>query len=246
VRGARSVVLGALVLAAAAAVGAEVRRVEVPAAAAAGQVRAGPAELEAALQEAVRRVAVGLLREGGSLGDEEVLAGRADAAVGRDAGVFVVRYQVLGEAEPREGPPGGGEAPAQATRVSVSVDAARLAARLREAGLSVPERQEAPVESFVLTVLEPPSYAALSRLRAHLLASAGARRAVAEHFEPGRASLRVEAPGGAAALLARLRQAPPEGMRVEAGAPSADGAAIWLVELPGSSPAPPEDAPSAD
>jgi hypothetical protein len=95
------------------------------------------------------------------------------------------------------------------------------------------------VESFALTVLEPPSYAALERLRAHLLASAGARRAVPERFEAGRAVLRVEAPGGVAGVLARLRADPPEGLRVEMGAPSAEGAALWLVEIfePGGDPA---------
>ena len=223
---------GAWLAAAPTPASAEVRRVQVEGRAPEGA--AGPprqAALQAALLEAVTEVAGQLLAEAGTPAEP----GAEGAALGRDPTAYVVRYQVLGEAAGEADP---------ALVAEVFVDADRVGDRLRTAGLLAPAPAAVAPEGFALEVREPASYEALAALRRHLVGTLGARRAVPELFEPGRAVLRVEAPGGPGAVAARLRAAPPPGWRVETLEQGPGQLVVRLGErLGGAAPSGAEDAP---
>jgi hypothetical protein len=233
----RRAALAAAALLAAAGAGAEVRRVEVwvPLAADAG---AAEPDRQALLQQAVAQAVGGVARA--------VLAPEAAAGLASDAAAaallpegpagYALRYQVLGEGVL---PPAGEGGPALAggpeaagLRVEVHVDAGRVAAALRERGLALAEREIGPVEAFHLELRDLPSWGAYDRLRRHLLEQRGALEVAPELFEAGRAVLRVRAPGGAAALAARLAAAPPEGLRVEPLGVAGDVVALRVSEEP--------------
>ena len=189
----------------AAAAGAEVRRLEVV-----GAVPADPdperenaeplrrAALEAALDEAVSRVARGLLA--GPDGDApevdfaEVLGASTD---------YALRYRVLEERGERrallvDDPDVALEF---VVLVEVHVDVDRVAAALQRAGL---EASLGTDHGFELELLEVPSERAFAAVRRALLRGGAAERVVPVELEPGRAVLRIEAAGGSKAVVARL------------------------------------------
>jgi hypothetical protein len=219
---------------------ADVRRVEVVAAAPAGSggEPRRQALLEQALADAVGEVALAALAPEARAG----VAGPAAAAALLPDGppAYVLRYRVLDEAAP---PPDGAGAPPAATaagsgaggglRVEVHVDAGRVAGALRERGLAVLGGEPGPAaQTFRVDLQGLPSWQAYAGLRRHLLESAGALEVVPELFQAGRAVVRVRAPGGPDALAARLAAAPPEGLHVEALGVSGDILALRIAEEP--------------
>jgi len=224
---------------------AEVRRLQVvgvaplsPAAGSGSSPRR--AAVEAALAEALETVAVELAG-GQPLGRGEPGGpGRWVDQLGGDPSRFILRYRVLEDFGERPAPLGSSAA--YTVRIEVHVDGTRVAAGLRALGVAVISADEAPAERFRLELRELPSWAAYAALRRHLVERAGARLVVPETFEAGLAVLRVEAPGGAAALLDRLRAAPPEGLVVEPLAVDAGALALRVRVLP----PPPGSSTSAD
>jgi hypothetical protein len=217
---------------------AEVRRLEVegraPVAADADPSRAREAALRAALAEAVDRVAAAVA-DPAVPPPEEGWAAR----LGGDPARFTERYGVLedlGElpagapAEPPGGTRGAGGPRERVLRVEAHVDVDRVTRRLEELGVPVSLGRAAPLERFVVEVRDPPGWPALARLREALREQGDAASVVPEQFEAGRAVLRVEAPGGPEALLARLLAALPPDLRVEPVAADASGLAL-RVEL---------------
>jgi hypothetical protein len=211
---------------------ADVRRVEVVAAAPAGS-GAEPRRqelLEQALRDAVGEVALAALAP-------EARAGVADRAAGaallpEGPAAYVLRYRVLDEGGPAPAePPGAG--PAAGLHVEVHVDAGRVAGALRERGLAVLGAEPGPaVQAFRLDLQGLATWEAYAGLRRHLLESAGALEVVPELFQAGRAVVRVRAPGGPDALAARLAAAPPSGLVVEAIGVSGDVLALRIAEEP--------------
>lgn len=185
---------------------AEVRRLEVV-----GAVPVDPdgegaeaqrrAALEAALDEAVSRVARGLLAgpegEGPDLDLVEVLGESTD---------YALRYRVLEERGERrallvDDPDVALEF---VLLVEVHVDVDRVAARLEGAGLAA---TLGTGNSFELELLEVPSERAFSAVRRALLGQVGVDRVIPVELAPGRALLRVEAGGGSKRVVAQLLSA---------------------------------------
>lgn len=182
---------------------AEVRRLEVV-----GAVPADPdlrteeplrrAALEAALDEAVSRVARGLLAgpdgEAPDVDLDEILGESTD---------YALRYRVLEERGERRALLV--DDPDVATEfvvlVEVHVDVDRVAARLESAGLAA---TLGTGHSFELELLEVPSERAFAAVRRALVEQAGAERAIPVELEPGRAVLRVEAAQGSKTAVSRL------------------------------------------
>ncbi|MDJ0788113.1 MAG: hypothetical protein QNK05_14995 [Myxococcota bacterium] len=196
----RLVVALTLALAMALAAGAEVRRVEVPVRAVddAGEPRARGERVDEALAQAVREVARALV-------EPEALPLASDAKEWR---------AVLG-APPRAFAVGVRELPAtdaprgiQLTRIAVDVDADQVARALEARGIPVIAREELPEEVFRIRV-DATDWATLARLE-EALSVEWAARSVPERMIPGRAWLRVSAPGGPEALLDRMLAAPTE------------------------------------
>lgn len=197
------------------------------------------AALDAALRDAVRKVAAELA---GTPADPDAEAA-LDAALGKDPARYATTYRKRSEREVR----GAASGDELVVTVDAQVDRARVAAALRRGGL-LPEASAtgAAEEGLGRIVIEPaPSWPALSALRRRFV-ELGARRAVLAEVEPGRVIVAVE--GRSADGLARAVVAdPPPGTRVEARG-EADGAPRLRVESVPSeadAPLPAIDTPAA-
>jgi hypothetical protein len=187
---------------------AEVRRLEVV-----GAVPVDPdgdgaeaqrrAALEAALDEAVSRVARGLLA--GPEGEAPELDLDLGEVLGESTD-YALRYRVLEERGERrallvDDPDVALEF---VLLVEVHVDVDRVAARLESAGLAA---TLGTGSSFELELLEVPSERAFSAVRLALLEQVGVDRVIPVELAPGRALLRVEAGGGSKRVVAQLLSA---------------------------------------
>jgi hypothetical protein len=251
VRGALAAALLAACIASAAR--AEVRRFEVVGALAIDPAArpAAPrqAALREALQEAVQRAARDLIRE--ATGQEPA----GELALGADAADFAVSFRVLEDRGEQDalvsGAPGGGREYVVLAEVQVDVD--RVRDRLRTTGLLAGEAPVAPAAAFRLEVLEIPSPAVWTAVRA-ALARAGAQSAIPMEIQAGRALFEVQAPLGAEKTVERLLLAElPMGLGLEALAPEAGVQRLRVRPAPPAAPpAPPAEtseavpAPAAD
>lgn len=238
----RALALGVLLaLVASAPASAQERRLQVEAAVpAGGRAAAGAsprrAAIEAAIAEAVGRVARELLGERLLSAAPGEGARALAATLGDDPLRFTERYRVVEDLGERPAPaaPGVEDPREYAVRVEVGVDVGRVAARLRELGHDLEAAGGGSATAFPVVLRPLPSWVAYEALRRHLLDAGLARSAVPVRFEAGEAVLRVEAPGGPSALLARLRADPPEGVGIEPLAVAEDGLALFLRPAPGA------------
>jgi hypothetical protein len=198
------------------------------------------AALDAALADAVERVAAGLV--GGASGPAASAALRE--ALGPKPSRFAQSYRGLSQVERARSDARGREL---VVSVEAQVDRARVAEALRRAGLMASQRTPPPPDAAPRIVVEPlPSWPALSALRRRLV-ELGARRVSLERVEPERAVLAIEGERSAAGLVAAVVASPPPGVSV---APSGDrdGAPRIRLDsvatLPGDAP-PPIDTPAA-
>ncbi len=220
---------------------AEVRRFEVVGALAidpaARPATPRQAALRKALGEAVQRAARDLLRE--ATGQEP----EGELALGADAADFAVSFRVLEDRGEQDAllsgaAPGGRE---YVVVAEVQVDVDRVRERLRAAGFLVGETPPVPAAAFRLEVLEIPSPAVWTAVRA-ALAGVGAARATPVELQAGRALFDVQAPLGPEKTLERLLLAElPEGLGLEALAPE-EG--VQRVRVRTAPPAPPPELPS--
>lgn len=244
-----------LVGAAAARAGEQVIRVETVGAVPAGAL-APPgipirqAALEAALTEAVARVARDLVSagpppKGGATTPEPTDPNDWLSLLGGSADDYTLGYRVL---EDR------GERPALLVHdpnakteyevlAEVHVDADRVSKRLRAVGLLAP--LPAGGDSHMLTlVLEPlPSWHAITAVRQALEANDGVE-AIPSRFSAAGVALRVEAPGNPGTLVDRLVASPPPGITLSPDGASPGQRQLHLVEAP-AAPAPPGAPPAA-
>jgi hypothetical protein len=154
---------------------------------------------QAALQEAVKRVARSFLMEvdppiGSDAGGEEI---DLEKVLGKRMVPYTTRFRVL---EDR------GERPAMFAEkgkkreyvvvVEVFVDADRVEQRLIDAGLLIRDPRAGEVTRVELEARGLEAYGALAALRALLIEQAGATAAVPQRFEQGVAVLDVELEGG--------------------------------------------------
>jgi hypothetical protein len=196
--------------------------------------------LEAALADAVEKVAAGLV--GGTPGPAATAALRE--ALGPNPGRFAQGYRGVSERERvrTEGP--GREL---AVTIEAQVDRTRVAEALRRAGLLAEQATAPAADAARRIVIEPlPSWPALAALRRRLI-ELGAGRVQLERVEPERAVLAIEGERSAASLVAALVSAPPPGVAV-ARHGDADGAPRirldGVLQAPGETPAP-IDTPAA-
>lgn len=197
---------------------AEVRRVEVVGAVPAGPQAEGDvpvrrAALEKALEEAGLRVARELLEEEGGARDAERSLGEI---LGDRPVQYTVRYQVLEDRGERrsllvQDPEVSRE---YVVVAEVFVDVARVADRLRRAGLLAGTRGP-PLRTVEVEAEGVASWRAYAGLRDALLEAGGAESAVPRRFESERAVLRVRVAADAISLWDRLARAEPEGLRLE-------------------------------
>lgn len=205
-----------------------------------GHTRVAPraAALDAALRDAVEKVATELAGSGPGPGAEAAL----DDALGANPARFATSYRTRSEREVR-----GASGAELVVTVDAQVDRAQVAAALRRAGL-LPDasRTTAAEGGLGRIVIEPvPPWPALTALRRRFV-ELGARRAVLVLVEPERVVVAVE--GRSADSLARAVVAdPPPGTRVEAageqdGLPRVrlESVPLAAAELP-----PPIDTPAA-
>jgi len=185
---------------------AEVRRLEVVGAVPADEdsVQGKPlrrAALEAALDEAVSRVARSLLA--GSRGEAQ----EADLPkILGESTDYALRYRVLEERGERrallvDDPDVMMEF---VVLVEVHVDVDRVAARLEQAGLAATLETG---NSFELELLEVPSERAFAAVRRALIEQVGVERVIPMELEHGRALLRVETADGSKIAVSRLLSA---------------------------------------
>jgi hypothetical protein len=224
------------------AASAEVRRLEVVGAVPADPDRRGDqplrkAALEAALAEAVSRVARGLLA------DPEGQAPDIDLAkVLGEPTDYALRYRVLEERGERRALLV--DDPEVTTEfvvlVEVHVDVDRVQARLAEAGL---EAVVGTGQSFRIELLEVPSERAYTAVRRALVEQAGAERAIPVELAPGRAVLSVEAPEGSKVAVGRLLAADlGPGISLQSLSPAGQTVRLRLFEVP-PEPEPVEEIP---
>jgi hypothetical protein len=239
--------LAALVLALGVASGAaaEVRRFEVvgalPIDPAAPPATPRQAALRVALQEAVQRAARDVLRE--ATGQEP----QDEVALGADAPDFAVSFRVLEDRGEQDallsGAPSGGREYVVVAEVQVDVD--RVRERLRAARRLAGEPAPAPPAAFRLEVLEIPSPAVWTAVRA-ALARAGAASAIPVELESGRALFEVQTALGPEKTLERLLLAElPQGLGLEPVAPEAGVLRLRVRPGPPAAPPPPSEAPPA-
>jgi hypothetical protein len=222
--------LAAALVPAVAAGAPELRRVESVGAAPAGaQARAGAtlrqAALEAALGDAVRRVAAEL----SGLSDADPGLARA---LGDRPLDYVARYRLTEDrGERRALLVADPQAVLEYVVVAEAhVDVARLRARLERAGLLAPPEREAQLARVRLVLEGVQSWEAVQAIRAQLARERAVRSVVPEVLEPGGVTLAVETsrrPGEiASALLAR----PPQGIEVHLVRAEHDGVRLRVVE----------------
>ena len=231
----RALGLGLLMLLVASPALAEVRRLEVVGVVPAGAdarpgVSARQAALDAALTQAVERVA------------RELLSYDAAADPGLDLGQLLggkpreltVGYKVLEDRGERRAllladPEISTE---YVLLAEVFVDVTRVESALEAAGLLLAAPVGGTGHELWLVVESLPSYRAYQALRRHLMERAGATSVIPAVFDSGRVELRVDSRLEPAELMNRLVNPPPQGLRVEPE--YADGRSIWIriVELP--------------
>jgi hypothetical protein len=198
------------------------------------------AALDAALADAVERVAAGLV--GGGSGPAASTALRA--ALGPKPSRFAQSYRGLSQVERVRS-----EGPGRELVVSVEaqVDRTRIAEALRRAGLLAAQATPPPSDAALRIVVEPlPSWPALSALRRRLV-ELGAGRVSLERVEPERAVLAIDGGRSAASLVAALVASPPPGVAVTASGDRDGAPRIRLdrvASAPGDAP-PPIDTPAA-
>jgi hypothetical protein len=219
---------------------AEVRRLEVV-----GVVSADPdperstplqqAALAKALDEAVARVAAGLLATpGGQVPDYD-----APAVLGTDSTEYAVRFRILEDRGERRPLLTGDESVTSeyVVLVEVHVDVERVRERLRDAGLLVTSR-EPPAGSFRLEVLELGSPRAYTALRTALLGAAGADQVIPVEVEPMRAIFEVRTREGVRTTVSRLLEADlGEGLSLHALEQSSSRVRIRVREVVPEAPA---------
>jgi hypothetical protein len=241
-RGLAAALLG---LGLAAAAHAEVRRFEVtgtlPIDPEARPATPRQAALREALQEAVQRAAQDLIRE--TTGKEPT----GPLPLGADAPDFAVSFRVLEDRGEQDVPSSGTTPAGRAYLVlaEVQVDVDRVRDRLRAAGLLPGEAAPAPAAAFRLEVLEIPSPAVWTAVRA-ALARAGAASAIPVELQPGRALFEVQAPLGPEKTVDRLLLAElPMGLVLEALSPEAGVQRVRVRPAPPAAPPAPTEPPPA-
>jgi hypothetical protein len=222
---------------------ADLRRVESVGAAPAGsQARSGgtlrQAALEAALRDAVRRVAAELS------GRPEEDPG-LERALGERPLDYVARYRLTEDrGERRALLVDDPQAVLEYVVVAeVHVDAARLRARLEQAGLLAPPAALADASRVHLVLEGVRSWGAVQAIRARLARERAVRSVVPEAIEAGGVTLAVETSRRPGELADALLEHPPQGVEVHLVRSDADGLRLRVVELerpeePGG-PAPP-------
>ena len=221
---------------------AELRRLEVVGAVSAdpgpaGEESRAQAALEAALQEAVVRVARGLL-----LGPDGAEPSFDPVAVlGDDPTLYAVRFRILEDRGERRAllVTEPGVATEYVVLVEVHVDVDRVRERLGAAGLLDAAQAPSGTDAFDLELLELASARAYREIRRALIDDAGALDVVPREIQPGWAVLRVHAPAGARDTVERLLRAPlAEGLGLERLSGGPGTARLRVLEAP---PLPGED-----
>jgi hypothetical protein len=196
--------------------------------------------LEAALSDAVLRVAAGLA---GGARDPAAEAALREA-LGPNPGRLALSYRSVSEVERA-----GAQASAReiAVTIEAQVDRSRVEAALRRAGLLAAQASPAATDSPRRIVIEPlPAWPALTAVRRRLI-ELGAGRVQLERVEPERAVLAIEGERSAASLAAALASSPPPGVSVQS---SGDRDGAPRIRLESVAPAtgdaaPPIDTPAA-
>lgn len=239
----RAIAAGLLALAVAAAAGAQpVRSVGTGTAPLPGAPGSAPraAALEAALADAVLRVAAGLAGDANDPAAEAALR----EALGPNPGRFALSYRSVSEVERAGAHASGREI---AVTIEAQVDRMRVEAALRRAGLLAAQAAPPTADSPRRIVVEPlPAWPALAAVRRRLV-ELGARRVQLERVEPERAVLAIEGGRSAASLAAALASSPPPGVSVQSSG-DRDGAPrirLESVAPPIGDAAPPIDTPAA-
>jgi len=197
------------------------------------------AALEAALANAVERVAAELA--GGAEGKAAEAALRE--ALGPNPGRFALSYRSVSEIERARAQAPGREI---AVTIEAQVDRTRVEGALRRAGLLAEQAAPPRADGAHRIVVEPlPSWPALTALRRRL-EELGAEVQL-ERVEPERAVLAIEGRRSAASLVAVLVSAPPPGVAVQRAGDRDGAPAIRLesVAPEGGDAAAPIDTPAA-
>lgn len=197
------------------------------------------AALEAALADAVERVAAELA--GGA--ETPAAAAAIREALGPNPGRFALGYRSVSEIERTRAQGSGREI---AVTIEAQVERARVADALRRAGLLAEQAAPARAGGAHRIWVEPlPSWPALSALRRRL-AELGARVQL-ERVEPERAVLAVEGRRSAASLVDALVSSPPPGVAVRLRGEREGAPTIRLESAPAAPEgrAPPIDTPAA-
>jgi len=190
---------------------------------AAGAASPRAAAIEAALRDAVERVAAQLA--GTAASDEADAALRA--ALGPEPARFAQGYRELGQFE--RPAPGGREL---VVRVEARVDAGRVADALRRAGLLATQAAQPAAEAHGRVVVEPvPDWPALAAVRRRLV-ELGARRVSPERADPERVVLAIDADRSEGSLVAALVASPPPGVSVTPIGDREGAPAIRLERVP--------------
>lgn len=216
---------------------AEVRRLEVVGVVPAGaDARSGvpvrQAALDAALAQAVQRVARELLSHDAAE-DPDLDLGQVLGGKPRD---FTVGYKVLEDRGERRAllladPEISTE---YVLLAEVFVDVTRIESALDAAGLLLASPAAGAGRELRVVVEDLPSYRAYLGLRRHLMERGGATSVIPAVFESGRVELRVESRLVPPELMERLVAPPPEGFRVEPVSADGQSMRIRIVELPGA------------
>ena len=196
--------------------------------------------LEAALSNAVERVAAGLAGDAKDPAAEAALL----EALGPNPGRFALRYRSVSEIERARAEASGREI---AVTIEAQVDRTRVADALRRAGLLAAQAAPPPSDTARRIVVEPlPRWTELAALRRRLV-ELGAGRVQLERVEPERAVLTIEGERSAASLVSAVVASPPPGVAVRPNG-DRDGAPrirLESVAPPSGDASPPIDTPAA-